>query len=115
VTPDEATVVGRLAVGGGNDWLVIWLVGAGWTEPVYSAGAELRDANGLELGLLKRDVSALQPVNPTARTPITVSRDQRRRLGLVTERIGLLTATPQAPPAVNTFPSKDCFKQETPG
>jgi hypothetical protein len=114
--PDDATVAGRLAVGGGgSDWLVIWLVGAGCTEPVYSAGAELRDANGLELGLLKRDVSALQPVNPTARTPITASRDQRRRLGPSTERIGhthcYATETCCSEPSAG----KDCFKQETAG
>jgi hypothetical protein len=81
-------VLGRLALGGGKGWLEIWLVGAGCTEPVYSAGAELRDANGLALGLLKRDVSALQPVNAAVRTPITASRDKRRRLAdITTERM----------------------------
>jgi len=89
-------VPGRLAFGGGNDWLEIWLVGAGCTEPVASARSELREANGLELGLLKRDVSALQPTKLTARTPIAASRDSGRRLGnAMTERIVLLTATQQ--------------------
>jgi hypothetical protein len=39
-------LVGRLAVGGGNDWDAIGLVGAPRTEPVYSPGAVLRDAEG---------------------------------------------------------------------
>jgi hypothetical protein len=113
-TPVAATVLGRLTVGGGNGWLEIWLVGTGCTEPVLSAGAELRDANGLEFGLLKRDVSALQPVKPTARTPITASRDQRRGLGLVTERIGLTHCYATGTSRSEPIRSKDCFKQETP-
>lgn len=106
--------MGRLAVGGGNGWLEIWLVGAACTDPVYSAdGAELREANGLALGLLKRDVSELQPVNPATRTPITASRDHRRRLAhMTTERMAnslLRNKHARSEQAV----SKDCFKQET--
>jgi hypothetical protein len=114
VTPDEATVDGRLAVGGGNDWLEIWLVGAGCTEPVYSAeGAELRDANGLALGLLKREVSELQPVNAAVSTPTTAIRDKRRRLAdITTERMAyslLRNMNVRSEQAL----SKDWFKQET--
>ena len=102
-TPVDATVAGRLAVGGGgNGWLAMWLAGAACTDPVTSAGAALRDAYGLALGLPNRDVSALQPAKPAATTPSTASRDQGRRLeNMSTERIGLLTATQQARVAVN--------------
>jgi hypothetical protein len=37
--------MGRLAAGGGgNAWVETWLTGADWTDPVTSAGADVRDA-----------------------------------------------------------------------
>jgi hypothetical protein len=79
-------VSGRLAVGGGSGSAAIGLVGALLTaaagalptEPVYSAGP-CDDANGLELGSLKREVSALQPAIPAASAPRTATRDHERQ------------------------------------
>jgi hypothetical protein len=108
-------LAGRLVtVGGGSDWAAIWLLGAGWIEPVTSEGAELCDAKGFQLELLKRVVSALQAATPAVSTPRTASRDHGRQQDwMTTARIGLLTATQHSRNGVKQAPSKDCFKQET--
>ena len=94
--PTDATVAGRLALGGGgSDCVAIRLVGAARTEPVISGGADERDAKGLELGLSKRVVSELQPATPIANTPSIASRDHGRPANLTTARMGLLTRTQQ--------------------
>ena len=69
----------------------------------------------LALGLLKRDVSALQPTKLTARAPITASRDSGRRPEYaMTERIHLLTATQQAHRAVNSRRVKIALSRKGP-
>jgi hypothetical protein len=90
VTPTEATLDGRFALGGGGSCCVeMRLVGADCTEPVTSDGADERAVKGLELGLPKRVVSELHPATPTANAPSIASRDHGRPEVLTTARMVL--------------------------